>query len=356
MAFINFTYEAEKQRFRELLCYTIWNSDNGRVMGQANTILGDPLLRRMATPLRARFFPIGFPLDIAANDPQVIAHAEAAYGIFADGPQENTPPLRLRVVSDPSATAGPPWPAHSFRAYRDLMSVVSGPQNLLTFDAERRTGAGFFSSALLDDPDYFIRTFLNCFTYMTLQRHHMTPFHAAGVVCHGQSFFFAGPTGAGKSSLVYFLATRGYDLLSDDASYLVGDEVRANPSRLHLRTEARDLFPELRDLPNTTRASGEEFIAVPARQLFPDRLITHAPLGHIVLLDRHADGAWYYENVSPEETHELLWKDCPTVDDEARMQHHCRMLRRVAANGAVRLRYSTFDQVLEFLERITASK
>ena len=47
---------------------------------------------------------------------------------------------------------------------------ISGPDNFLVCDLERREAAGFFSPAFLDNRDYLTITFLDAFTYMTLQR------------------------------------------------------------------------------------------------------------------------------------------------------------------------------------------
>src|SRR5258707_495825 len=107
----------------------------------------DPLLRKLGTPLRDVFFPIGFRLEMETNDARVLSHAHAFFGLFSEQDHQS-PVLRLRVVCDPAATAAPPWPAHSFRAYRDLMTVVSSAENQLAIDVQQGKGAAFVSSAL----------------------------------------------------------------------------------------------------------------------------------------------------------------------------------------------------------------
>src|ERR1035441_165789 len=101
---------------------------------------------------------------------------------------------------------------------------------------------------------------------MTIQRHWATPLHAACVVRGGQGICLAGDSTAGKSTLAYFCAKSGYQVLSDNGVWLLNAtdnrRLMGNPSRLRLRLPARDLFPELSRLPVSQRANGEEFLAV----------------------------------------------------------------------------------------------
>ncbi len=321
------------------------------------TIINDPLLRLLATPLRMVCYPLGFPLEVETNDARVLAHAAASFGIFGEGAPQS-PPLRFRALCDPGATAGPPWPRHSYRGSGDLFTVVSGPENFMVCDLGRREATAYFSAALLDERDYFCTDFLESFVYMTIQRHWATPLHAAGVVRDGLGICLAGNSTAGKSTLAYFCAKSGYQLLSDNGVWLLNAAdnpgLLGNPSRLRLRLPARKLFPELGHLPVSHRANDNEFVAVPTEQILPGRLATHAEPGPIVFLDRRtAPTLTALERVSPEETHRrLFFGRNLAIDEPSVIEASERTIRRAVRSGAYSMCYATLEQALECLNSI----
>jgi hypothetical protein len=314
-------------------------------------------LRRLGTPLRAVYHPLGFPLEVETNDPRVLAHAKASFGVFREGlPQ--TPPMQMRIICDPGATAQPPWPAHSYRASGDLFTVIGGPENFLTCNLERREATGFFSPALLEDRDYFCTEFLESFVYMTIQRHWATPIHAACVVRGGRGICLAGSSMSGKSTLGYFCAKSGYALLSDNSVWLrnaqENRDLLGNPSRLHLRIQARDLFPELAGLPASRHDNGQEFLAVPIAEMLPDQLATEAQPGPFVFLDRCAATAQAsLEPLSIEEAQRRLVADRnPNIDEPHVMRETERVIGEAVSAGAYSMHYATLQQALECLNQI----
>ena len=335
------------------------------------TVTKDPLLRRLATPLRGVWHPLGFPLEIETNDARVLAHADSSFGIFRPGAPQHTPiqsKMRLKVLCDPDAAAGPPWPEHSYRASGDLFTVVSGPRNFLTCDLQRREATGFFSPAMLDERDHFCTDFLESFVYMTIQRHWATPIHAACVVRDGCGICLAGNSTSGKSTLAYFCAKSGYALMSDNSVWLrnarkSGGGVRldgarenrnlmGNPSRLRMRVQARELFPELGALPPSRQANGEEFLAVPTEQMLAGRLVTEAKPGPFVFLDRRA-GPVALEPMSREEAHRRLLLDRnPAIDEPHVMRETDRVIGEAVGAGAYSMRYTNLGQALECLNQI----
>jgi hypothetical protein len=321
------------------------------------TIIGNPLLRGLATPLRGVYYPLGFPLEVESNDARVLAHATATFGIFREGAEQD-PPMRIKVVCDPNGTAGPPWPAHSFRGFGDVYTVVGGAENFMVCDLERRQATAFFSPAFLQDRDYFCTTFLEGFVYMTIQRHWATPMHAACVVRDGCGICLAGDSTAGKSTLAYYCAKSGYGLLADNGVWLLNAtenrSLLGNPSRLRLRLTARDLFPEVRGLPVSRRANGEDFLAVPIEQMLPRRWVTRAEPGPIVFLDRRtAPTPTVLEPVSPEEAFRRVFFDRSlTVDEPHVIRASERTIREAVRGGAYSMRYTSLEQALECLNQI----
>jgi len=320
------------------------------------TVSNDPLLRGLGTPLRRVYYPLGFQLQVETNDARVLAHAAASFGIFREGAPQS-PPMHMRVLCDPDATAGPPWPKHSFRASGDLFTVVGGPENFLICDLQRREATGFFSPAMLEDRDYFCTDFLETFAYMTIQRHWATPIHAACVVRDGHGICLAGNSTSGKSTLAYFCAKSGYALLSDNSVWLLnGRENRnllGNPSRLYLRVQARDLFPELSQLPASRRASGEEFLAIPTEQMIPGHLATEAKPGPFVFLDR-CEGPASFRRISTDEAHRRLFLDRnPAIDEPHVMRETERVIGEAICTGAYSMRYATLEQALACLDQLS---
>jgi len=314
-------------------------------------------LRRLGTPLRAVYHPLGFPLEVETNDARVLAHAAASFGVFREGRPQG-PPMQMRVICDPHAKAQPPWPAHSFRASGDLFTLVGGPENFLICDLQRRQATAFLAPALLEDRDYFCTDFLESFVYMTIQRHWATPIHAACVVRDGQGICLAGNSTSGKSTLAYFCAKSGYALLSDNSVWLrnarENRNLLGNPSRLHLRVQARELFPELGGLPASRHANGQEFLAVPIAEMLPERLAIEAQPGPFVFLDRCAATAHpSLEPFSIEEAHRRLVADRnPNIDEPHVMRETERVIGEAVGAGAYSMRYATLQQALECLDQI----
>jgi hypothetical protein len=325
------------------------------------TISRDPLLRGVETSLCAVYYPLGFPLEIETNDARVLARAQESFDIFRAPPSSRIPPfdpaatspfpaMHLRAVCDPRATAAPPWPAHSYRASRDLFTLVSSPENFLIGDLERRQATGFFSPALLEDSDYFCTDFLESFAYMTIQRHWATPIHAACVVRNGVGICLAGNSTSGKSTLGYFCAKAGAALLADNSVWFLnqGENRRllGNPARVRLRVESRQFFPELNSLPVSQRADGGDFVAVR-----PGNFATEATPGPIVFLERGGSPALI--PIPAEEARRRLFLDRNPRIDEPHVMRECERVIGEAANaGAYTMRYATLEQAWQLLQDI----
>jgi len=265
--------------------------------------------------------------------------------------------VRLRAICVPEASSVRPWPTHSYRAYRDLFTVVGDANNFLVCDLERREATGFFSSGVLEDREHFREMYLEAFTYMTLQRHWVTPVHAACVVRDGLGICLAGGSGSGKSTLAYACVKAGYSLLSENEVFLLnsGDlALHGNPARMRLRPSTSELFPELRNAPTAVRDNGEPYLALLTQDWFPDRLATRAEVGPLVFLDRQAARATAdVVDVSAEEARRLLFEDRNAAIDEPHVLRESeRAITRAVRDGAYRMRYSTLQQALDCLRRL----
>jgi hypothetical protein len=114
--------------------------------------------------------------------------------------------------------------------------------------------------------------------------------HAAGVVLGGEAVLFAGPPGAGKSSLAAALLRRGGLLLSDDAVAIKwqGGPIVAHPGAgaLYLRAAEQDRL-EAEELGNL----GSPSPSLGRYRYEPQKTAATAPLGALFLLERVREGA-----------------------------------------------------------------
>ncbi len=116
----------------------------------------------------------------------------------------------------------------------------------------------------------------------------MEVFHASGVVLEGRALLFAGPPGAGKSSLAAAFVRAGAQLLSDDAVALrlSGDSLTAHAGSMVLQLRAEE---------DQTLSSGERLALGAAlasstdkRRYSTEEVPEPAPLGGLFLLERSA--------------------------------------------------------------------
>ncbi len=82
-----------------------------------------------------------------------------------------------------------------------------------------------------------------------IEARHFCPIHAACIALNGRAVLLCGNSGAGKTSLAYACAKKGWTYLSGDATYIVRNRpdrtVAGRPFSIRFRAEARELFPEL---------------------------------------------------------------------------------------------------------------
>src|SRR5205807_9120065 len=92
---------------------------------------------------------------------------------------------------------------------------------------------------------YYLAAIANC----ALTQLYLTPVHAACVARKGQGVLLSGASGAGKTTLAYFCAKKGWTYVSDNESWLVragGRMLLGNPRRIRFRESVAELLPELK--------------------------------------------------------------------------------------------------------------
>ncbi|MBV9265343.1 MAG: hypothetical protein JO061_04160 [Acidobacteriaceae bacterium] len=206
----------------------------------------DPLRSSVALPNQHVLFPYGLPLLIKSNHIVAIRVAESSWGSCRVRFQEKPIEIRILVTNVPPRRK-PPQPI--FRAQANLMTIVADAQNYACCDLTRGMGFAILSRAAIRDRDYLRYYFIEAMAYTLLDALHLVIFHAACVAFHSCGFILVGASGAGKSSLSYACAKRGWTYISDDATAVL----RRRPNRVALghprtfrfRPAAAELFPEI---------------------------------------------------------------------------------------------------------------
>jgi hypothetical protein len=237
--------------------------------------------------LQETFYPLGFPLVVASNSRAALAAAHLEWDTWS--PVFDTPPIVLTFhVSQASAELPE---VSSFHAHRHLFAFVADAHNLGVCDTNTHSGVAWLTAAAVADPAYFRYHFLEGMALEMIVSLHCTPFHAACVARDGRGTLLCGDSGAGKSSLSYACARRGWTYLSDDASYLLRHTasdrtVLGHPHRVRLRPDAPRFFPELASLEPARRGNGKMSLDVrtghlnTARRTAVDRLVILRPGTH----------------------------------------------------------------------------
>ena len=131
----------------------------------------------------------------------------------------------------------------------------------------------------------------------------VTCLHASAVAVEDQAVLFAGPAGAGKSTLAAAFAARGHAVLADDVVALSEADglavVQPGPSRIRLWPESvRALYGTEEALPRLTPTWDKRFLEAGAGYRFQARAL---PLGAVFVLAarvRHSQHS-FVESLSP---------------------------------------------------------
>ncbi len=218
----------------------------------------DPLRYDVPLPLRTYVYPLGFPLRVTTNSPDIITAVETLWGQFDQMFGRNVIDLRLAVSPGTSVRPGPvPFPS----GQGHLITVVHSAADFAVTDVDRGFIFGWLTAGIAKDHAYSSYHFLEPLVYLTLSCLYLTPVHAACVGFGGRGVLLCGDSGAGKTSLAYALARRGWTYVADDAVYLLRgtSQLRAigKPQQIRFRSSAKQLFPELAGYREVVRPNGK---------------------------------------------------------------------------------------------------
>lgn len=252
----------------------------------------DPIGCDFKLPLKAVFYPLGFTVEVATNSLDVLAAAEENWKSF--GKRFSDPPVQLRVaVLEGRVTENLVPPV--CRGQRNLVMFVAGSRDFAVCDLTTGFASCWLSASTVDNAAYLRYHFLDAMALLLIEALYLAPIHAGCVAFDGRGVLLCGDSGAGKSSLSFACARRGWTFISDDGSFLVRRSnqrvVVGNPHHLHFRESATELFADLRSHRLVRRTNGEIAIELTTANL-PGLITSHqAPADFLVFLNRQPSGA-----------------------------------------------------------------
>jgi energy-coupling factor transporter ATP-binding protein EcfA2 len=238
--------------------------------GDPSRRLQDALRYDMELPLCGVFYPLGFPVELLTNDPDVLEAAKESFGHRRLRRGSTT--IQVRVgISKEGGSRIPPEPTR--REFNHLYSLLADTENYAVLDLKTCTNFIWLNKSALINKLYFRSNFLEKVVYLLLGASAVTDIHAGCVGKNGKGILLCGDSGAGKSTLAYACARSGWIYTSDDTSYLINDSavprVIGHSHRMRFRPEAKSLFTELAGFAITPRMEGKPSIEIPASE-FPN--------------------------------------------------------------------------------------
>jgi hypothetical protein len=241
------------------------------------------------------------------NSPDIVAAADEVWESLAQC--FATPPVELRfavALDNISPRPNPMMPT----GQGHLMSIVHSADNFAIADFSRGFTFGWLTPAVTNDAGYFRYHFLEPLSYTMLSSLYLTPVHAACVALNGKGVLLCGDSGAGKTSLAYGCARRGWTYLADDATHLVRDEPGRRllgwPHQIRFRASAKTLFPELQGQPEARRANGKLDIEAHTADLGFSSIASETRADFLIFLDRGNEDGARLEPMLPEWAFERL--------------------------------------------------
>jgi len=314
----------------------------------------DPVLSTFDLPLKARFFPFGFPLDLATNSAHVIEAAAEGWGQFTQ--QFDATPARMHLGVAPGGSS--PLPAQStFRSREHLMFAVADVENFMVCDFNQNFGFGWTTEAVAADHAVIRYRFLTAAALTLIEQQAFASLHCGLLVRNGRGVALLGDSFAGKSTLSYACARAGWTFVSDDGVLLVRDSSNryavGDPYALRLREDARQLFPELEDRMPVRRPNGKLSIEIFTRDL-PIQTAPGCSIDHLVFLNRGEPGPARIRRYPKDDA--LRWCErYAAFGTRAVRDAQLRCYRRLLGAGIWEMHYNDLDDAIGRLERLVDS-
>jgi hypothetical protein len=249
----------------------------------------NPLIEAQELPLRATYYPFGFPAEVRTNSARVLGQFDQLWGMFYK--LRDTEPINCEVrLVEEGSTACPPTP--TYHLMLPLVISIADENNFGIADLERMQVKISTSSAALLHPSYVQHSLLGMPSCCVATR--LAPaVHAACVALNSKGVLLCGDSGAGKSTLAYACARVGWTYITDDGAYVfdaVNREVAGNCYQMRFRPPTTEMFPELAGHAITSRPGGKPSIELPTAPMSHVARSQTAHIDYVVFLNRRAPG------------------------------------------------------------------
>src|SRR5260370_25995450 len=111
----------------------------------AEQVLHDPVLSAHPLPVRSRFYPLGFPLDLETNSADVMQAASEGWGSFPQAFDETPMRYSLGVAAGESRGI---LPQSKFFSREHLMSLTANTENCVVMDFKQGYAFGWVTPAV----------------------------------------------------------------------------------------------------------------------------------------------------------------------------------------------------------------
>jgi hypothetical protein len=297
---------------------------------------------------------------VASND-RSLFHAFAE--TFHECRCESHPPdMTINLYVDPDLTDDSPRRTPFFRSLDHLVYASYGFQNIMVMDLRCRHVTGFCSSRMAADTSYWKAVVLPVLLGTIAPSIRITPLHCACLVQKGKGLLVGGQSGCGKSTIALELALHGFEVLSDDWTYvsLRDSEVTAWGvlAPIKLLPDAVTYFPELRAERLDLSLNGEIAYEVDPVVRFGIRRSDSCKPGVAIFLERVTQRTATFHRLSPEEASFRLMDEVETLPDSLADFADLRneTIARLAEGGCWLLRHglepkALASEIIQFWKR-----
>jgi hypothetical protein len=301
-------------------------------------------------PFKRMFYPLGFPVEVNTNVPEVHELYEELWAMFEN--RHDVPPIRVNVhVAEGGSTECPPTPVYWMLlphmmgvADANNYSVVDFERNCVNIMVSRGTlrHKAFVKHSILGAPGCCIST------------RYTTPVHGGCVSLHGRGVLLCGDSGAGKSTLSYACARAGWTYTSDDGIYISNDRsdllATGEYHKVRLRPASVEFFAEVKGLEISRRGGGKETIEFPTASVPNIACSQTAQVDFIVYLNRHAEGQPDLVPYRKDVARYAMMQTLYGLPDTRTVQH--ATIERLLTRDVLQLRYTDLDWAIERLEKL----
>jgi hypothetical protein len=283
--------------------------------------VADPFQREAQLQLQTTYYPLGFELHLKTNCEHIVGAAEELWG--GANKLFDEPPMELRVIVAPGgAEPAPPI----YRSQAHLMTAISDADNFAICDYTRNLTVCRLTENVAKRRPFVAYYYLKGAINYAFAQLYLTPVHAACVAWNGRGVLLCGHSGAGKTTLAYACARKGWTYISDNESWLVraaaGNLLVGDSRRIRFRPDAQTLFPELQDQQNQI---------VPAHIQTADT----CQIARVVYLSKN----------------QSLLEEIPLYEDHVRNEHR-KSLEKLEKLDPIELQLRDLDEAEKTLRRL----